>query len=57
MNKHKIFSWIATICMVVTIISGFLTDHMLFLHLHKLCGCIAFVLLIAAMGTGYKRKK
>ncbi|MDD6482222.1 MAG: hypothetical protein PUF65_08185 [Lachnospiraceae bacterium] len=57
MNKHKIFSWIATICMVVTFISGFLTDHMLFLHLHKLCGCIAFVLLIAAMGTGYKRKK
>lgn len=57
MNKHKIFSWIACICMVITFISGFLTDHMLFLILHKLCGCLAFVLLLASMGTGYKRKK
>ncbi|MEE1249793.1 MAG: hypothetical protein UHU19_11300 [Lachnospiraceae bacterium] len=55
MNKHKIFSWIATICMVFTVISGFLTDHMLFMHMHKLCGCIAFVLLLAAMRTGYKK--
>lgn len=57
MNRHRIFSWIATACMVFTFITGFLTEQVLFLHLHKLGGCGAFVLMMAAMITGYGRKK